>query len=142
MTKDSLYSEMYEVYCEGNSLAKVGERYGMTRQSVYSGFKLRGFELRSMIPRPYQEKDGLKFSLRNHGYLAATTGERQLMHRYVWEKHNGKIPPDHDIHHIDSNRVNNDISNLEIYTKSEHASLFSTGSNQFVKRPLKEREVN
>lgn len=142
MTKDSLYNEMYEVYCEGYSLAEVGVKYGMTRQSVYSGFKRRGYEMRAKNYQPYKMKDGIKFTLRNHGYLAATTGDRQLMHRYVWEKHYGEIPPNHDIHHIDRNRTNNDISNLELYTKSEHASLFSTGSNQFVKKPHKERVVN
>lgn len=142
MTKDTLYNEMYVIYCEGFSLAKVGERYGMTRQSVYSGFKRRGFAMRAKKNLPYLEKDGIKFTLRNHGYLAATSGNRQLMHRYVWEKHKGEIPPNHDIHHIDSNRTNNDISNLELYTKNEHAKLFSTGSNQFVKRPYKEREAN
>jgi len=133
---------MYEVYREGYSLAEVGVKYGMTRQSVYSGFKRRGFEMRAKNYQPFQELDGIKFTLRNHGYLAATSGDRQLMHRYAWEKYHGEIPPNHDIHHIDSNRTNNDISNLELYTKSDHARLFSTGSNQFVKKPYKERVVN
>lgn len=129
---------MYEAYCEGYSLAQVGEKFGITRQSVYIGFKRRGFELRAKAARPFQEIDGIKFTLRNHGYYSATTGDRQLMHRYVWEQHNGAIPPNHDIHHIDHDRSNNDISNLELYSKSEHARLFSTGSNQFIKKPYKE----
>lgn len=139
MAKHDLYAEMYEKYKEGLSLAEVGQLYGMTRQSVYSGFKRRGYILRAKNQQPYQMLDGIKFTLRNHGYFAATTGDRQLMHRYVWEKHNGPIPDDHDIHHIDHNRANNVIENLELYSKSEHARLFSTGSNQFVKKPYKER---
>lgn len=134
------YSEMYELYKTGKSLAEVGKEYGITRQSVYDGFRRRGYILRARNQRPYQIKDGIKFTLRNHGYLAATTGDRQLMHRYVWEMYNGKIPPNHDIHHIDHDKTNNCITNLELYSKSEHARLFSTGSNQYVKRSKKRRD--
>lgn len=133
------YAEMYELYKSGKSLAEVGKAYGITRQAVYDGFRRRKYILRARNRQPYQIKDGIKFTLRNHGYYAATTGDRQLMHRYVWEKYNGKIPPNHDIHHIDHDKGNNDISNLELYTKSEHARLFSTGSNQFVKKPYRGR---
>ncbi len=34
------------------------------------------------------------------------------LHRVVWEYHKGKIPEGYDIHHIDENKHNNDISNL------------------------------
>ena len=54
-------------------------------------------------------------------YLNSKTHKR--LHRYVWEKHNGKIPEGYDIHHIDGNKSNNDISNLQIMTKSEHIKL-------------------
>lgn len=138
MTKHWLYADMYESYMSGLSLAQVGERYGMTRQSVYEGFKRRGYVLRTKNERPFQVLDGIKFTLRNNGYFAATTGDRMQMHRYVWEKYNGKIPDGYDIHHIDHDRSNNDISNLEMYTKSDHARLFSTGSNQHIKKPYKE----
>jgi hypothetical protein len=124
--KNELYAEMYEAYKSGLSLAEVGKMFGMTRQSVYEGFSRRGFVLIAKNAQPFQVIDGIKFTLRNHGYYSATTGERQLMHRYIWEKHNGKIPESHDIHHIDHNRANNDISNLALYTKSEHARLFNS----------------
>jgi predicted DNA-binding protein YlxM (UPF0122 family) len=129
---------MYEKYSEGLSLSEVGNLYGITRQSVYDGFKRRSYQLRKRNEQSFQTYDGIKFTKRNHGYYAATTGERQLMHRYIWEKYNGPIPKGYDIHHIDHNRENNDITNLAIFTKSEHASLFNTGSNQYVKRPFKE----
>jgi hypothetical protein len=142
MAKHEKYAEMYEVYKSGKSLSEVGDMYGMTRQSVYEGFRRRSYPLRSKAEAPYQILDGVKFTLRNHGYYAATTGNRELMHRYVWRKRHGDIPENHDIHHVDRNRANNDISNLELYSKSDHARLFSTGSNQFVKRPFKESVVN
>lgn len=141
MTKNEQYADMYEVYKSGLSLAEVGKLYGMPRQSVYEGFSRRDYALREKNWQPVQTLDGIKFTVRKQGYYGATTGDRKLMHRFVWEKHNGPIPEGYEIHHIDHNRANNDISNLEIYTKSDHARLFSTGSNQHVKKPYKERVI-
>lgn len=45
------------------------------------------------------------------------------MHRYVWEYYNGKIPDDCEIHHIDGNKDNNDISNLQCVTVGEHREI-------------------
>lgn len=47
------------------------------------------------------------------------------LHRYVWEKINGKIPEGYQIHHKDHNRLNNNISNLELISRSEHMSHHS-----------------
>ena len=55
------------------------------------------------------------------------------MHRDVWEYYNGKILKGHDIHHIDRDKINNNITNLELYSKSEHAKKFNTGNNQYGK---------
>lgn len=46
-------------------------------------------------------------------------GNRSL-HRYVWEKYNGKVAKGYVIHHIDGNCQNNDISNLECITQEQH----------------------
>lgn len=45
---------------------------------------------------------------------------RSTLHRDTWEFHKGPIPPRHEIHHIDEDHSNNDISNLECLTKAEH----------------------
>lgn len=49
--------------------------------------------------------------------------EERLLHRRVWSDVNGPIPPDTDIHHKDGNWENNDISNLEAISSSEHRRL-------------------
>jgi len=36
-------------------------------------------------PRPFQFYNGKKFTLRDTGYYGMTTGDRKLMHRYIWE---------------------------------------------------------
>lgn len=50
-------------------------------------------------------------------------GKRWLEHRYVWEKHNGKIPKGYEIHHKDGNTKNNEIDNLEMLLSFDHKSL-------------------
>jgi len=44
-------------------------------------------------------------------------------HTIVWEYHNGAVPKGHDIHHKDFNKLNFNISNLELLTKSDHMKL-------------------
>lgn len=51
---------------------------------------------------------------------------RILEHRYVWQCHNGPIPANHVIHHIDGNIWNNDIDNLQCVTRAAHRRLHRT----------------
>jgi hypothetical protein len=44
----------------------------------------------------------------------------RLLHRVVWEHHRGPIPAGMHIHHIDGNRGNSDIFNLEMVSASDH----------------------
>lgn len=131
--KNNLYKQMYNSYRKGYSLSEVGKMFGITRQAVYSGFKCRRYKLRIKKVLPFLVFDNKKFTRRNNGYYGMTYGSRELMHRYVWRKHNGTIPKGYDIHHKDGNRENNDIRNLEIMSKSEHSSRFNTGRNQYSK---------
>jgi predicted nucleic acid-binding Zn ribbon protein len=76
------------------------------------------------------EYDGLRFSKdKKTGYYLSTTkidGKRKRLHRYVWEKYNGEIPKGYAVHHKDNNKGNNDISNLELIKKEQHAHLHGT----------------
>ena len=63
-------------------------------------------------------------------------------HRYLAEKYlmtddqaviiDGKkyLNPIYDVHHIDHNRLNNDLSNLQIMTRSEHSKLHGEEKRQ------------
>ncbi len=44
-------------------------------------------------------------------------------HRYVWEQANGPIPDGYDVHHIDGNGHNNDLSNLQLIKHGEHVAM-------------------
>ena len=74
-----------------------------------------------------------KRTINSNGYYRCTTRkqEQELLHRYKWEKEKGKIPKNYDIHHIDSNKENNNIENLECISKSEHTRLYSPHHNQY-----------
>ena len=59
------------------------------------------------------------------GYRRVHLGNRHydLEHRVVYRRHKGEIPLGMDVHHKDENRLNNDISNLEVIPKSDHARM-------------------
>ena len=44
------------------------------------------------------------------------------LHRAVWEAHNGPVPDGYDVHHINGNKADNDIENLQLMPASEHNS--------------------
>lgn len=54
--------------------------------------------------------------------------EKIYIHREIYEQIYGVIPKGYDIHHIDFNKLNNDISNLVCLTKAEHMRLHKTGN--------------
>lgn len=116
---------MYELYKEGNSLEKVGLSFSLSRQSVYSRFKRKNLELRTLKRKPFIIVDGYKFTINRDGYYECTTIDRLMLHNHEYEKINGLIPDGYEIHHIDHNKTNNNIENLMILTPKEHTTLHS-----------------
>lgn len=47
-------------------------------------------------------------------------GQNHHVHRLEWEKHHGKPPKGAIIHHIDGNKLNWHISNLQLLSRSDH----------------------
>ena len=131
--RNPVYDNAYAMYLDGLSLQQVANELGVTRQCIYKAFRRRGFVLRGINLNPYQYYDGKKFTLRNTGYYSLTTDDRCLMHRYVWEKEKGSIPDGWDIHHINLNRTDNRIENLECWPKAEHTRKYSPHNNQYTR---------
>ena len=74
----------------------------------------------------YAYIDGYKFKKdKKTGYYLSgvINGKRYRLHRYIYEKYNGPIPKGHDIHHIDHNKDNNEIENLQLLTRYNHKGL-------------------
>lgn len=132
---NDLVAAMYAMYKTGKSLKDIGIVYGRTRQCIYDVFRTRKYQLRSKELKGLQILNGINFTLTKRGYLrGSVNGVRVLMHRYVWETMRSPIPPGHDIHHLNRNRQDNRIENLELLSKSEHSRKYSTGHNQFTKK--------
>lgn len=90
-----------------------------------------------IILEKYQYFNNIKFTRdEKTGYYLNST-LRKRIHRYVWEFYNGSIPKGYEVHHIDGNKANNDISNLALLSKKEHALLH--GNNQSEKVLLRKR---
>lgn len=122
---DALAIRMYDRYCQGLSVEEVAREFGRSRQSVWKMWDRRGYQLRPVRgpARAAVEYGGVTYSVGTQGYMRSTTGDRHLLHRRVWQEANGTIPPGYDIHHRDHNKLNNDLGNLQLLTKAEHASL-------------------
>ncbi len=76
----------------------------------------------------YQFFEGRKFTrdVKTGYYLCSTndsTGSRKRMHVYVWEHYNGLVPNGCHIHHIDGDKSNNTIQNLQLLPAEEHEKL-------------------
>jgi len=70
---------------------------------------------------PWNFKGG---SLDSYGHrIIYINTKRVREQRYIWEKHNGKIPEGYIIHHINCNPSDNRIENLKCMSKSEHKKL-------------------
>ena len=62
--------------------------------------------------------------LTSKGYVRNWYGGRLRMeHDVVWERNFGAIPDGHCVHHIDHNKQNNHISNLQLVTHLEHKRI-------------------
>ena len=57
----------------------------------------------------------------------ATKTGMVLRYRYVLWKAGVEIPPKHDVHHKDGNRLNDALENLEVMPRGKHTSEHHTG---------------
>ena len=75
--------------------------------------------------------NGYKFrrDLKTGYYLSSNktdAGKRERLHVCVWRFFNGKVPKGYSVHHVDENKMHNDIENLSLMQKGEHSSLHGT----------------
>jgi hypothetical protein len=75
---------------------------------------------------PHNTRSDFEISIRKdksgipYQYIRVSLGKWELLQRYVWEQHHGKIPAKHIIAFRDKNSLNCDISNLELLSMAEN----------------------
>jgi hypothetical protein len=118
---------MYAAYRRGLSVGAVANLYHRTRQSVFSVFQSRGYELRHKQMIGAVKIRGVRFIPTKGGYLRGTVpdGRRMLAHQWIWEKKHGEIPDGMTLHFIDGNPKNVKIENLELVPREKHPELFA-----------------
>lgn len=75
-------------------------------------------------PRNHLYKDQVPvFYALHSGYVKFNVTKQTYMHRAIWEKHNGTIPPKMDVHHINGETLDNRLSNLLCVTRTQNTRV-------------------
>lgn len=115
-----------------------GVRFASHKIGVHSKGKKRVFTAEwkwNMSIAARNRKTTIGFRINSQGYIEITVGENKgrPQHDVIMEEHIGrKLLPNECVHHIDRNRRNNDLKNLRLMTKVEHARLHA--KENYVKR--------
>ena len=73
-----------------------------------------------------EQRDSKGRKLTPKGYVRIRcNGKARMEHDLIWEQYYGEIPEGYQIHHIDGNKANNNIENLQLVTPLEHKRLHS-----------------
>ena len=128
-----------EKYKELGSLQKVSDYFGVSKKLILNHMKR--FDI-PRNPRPSKKKKPKKIDTFHKGYIITWNGYKMIYkpehphsdgkgyireHILVMEKHLGRyLTEDEIVHHIDENKLNNDISNLQLMTKYEHKCYHSS----------------
>lgn len=100
----------------------------MRLKMVYNAKYNRWVSRNGLVYRYCKGKDKLVLCAdikHNVGYVLVSVKKTEhtnlmLKHRLVWETFNGEIPDGLEIDHIDTNKENNDLSNLRLVTKKQN----------------------
>jgi len=117
---DDRLRKNYIKYRNDFNIESLAKEMGRTKNFICRKAKELGF---TDISRSYTYN---RKTIQGSGYVHI--GHHGHEHRIIMEKKLGrKLKKDEIVHHKDGNRMNNDISNLQVMTKSEHTKHHQTG---------------
>ena len=132
---------MEEIYLEGSlpdvMVSNMGNFYRRERTIICTSPKGKEYTRTLKAQKLAAVSNGL-------GYLQVKTsmeGElhRKYAHVLVWEAFNGPIPDGYEIDHIDDNKQNNQLSNLQLLTRKQNMAKCHE-RNPHIKYNLKNQE--
>ena len=100
--------------------------FELHRVEVLEKDLLEGLPVVEVIDDTHQKFNGVIYSQNKDGHF-------KNIHRDVYKYYCGEIPENYVVHHIDENKSNNSITNLQLLTSTEHQILHNAAS----KRPYK-----
>jgi len=108
------------MYLEGSTFTEIGKAYRVNRTVASNAFRRAGFKKRLRIVD--------KIILKGHSYYKddgyyvrrMPCGKCVRLHREIWKHHNGVLEDEIIVHHIDEDKANNSITNLQAMTPSDH----------------------
>ena len=126
--------------CQVPECDRVAEIKGMCR--LHRTRELRGIPL----DRPNRHTDAPERRIGRHGYvlvfdrpLGVKGRRRVLEHRKVMEEYIGrKLFPHEQIHHLDHDRQNNAIENLEIWSTNQPTGARLTDKLKWVEKTIEQ----
>jgi len=126
-----------KMYSAGMSAVEIAKFFDLTYQCVYDRLaeigvktRTRSEQIKIMIKRgTYKVPKGKNHSRWNGGITISKDGYRSIRidgkyireHRYVWEKHNGVLPKNWIVHHINGDKLDNRIENLAAMSRKQHS---------------------
>lgn len=85
-------------------------------EKAHQAVRKKGLERFKREPRRYVSKRGY--------WIIYVPGIGDIKeHHHIWKKQFGEIPQGYHLHHINLNRLDNRIENLQLIPKKEHAKL-------------------
>jgi|SRR5579872_375174 len=127
--------EFARKYLELNSAAELARSLNVTLQAVVWRVKRIGIEISAEEKRRrWQESHGTNGSYRDNGYVLRYRPEHPSaskgcirVHRLIVEEAIGRyLTRTEKVHHIDTNRAHNEVSNLAIMSSRDHSRLHRT----------------
>lgn len=122
--KDWLSQKYIEENLTTHEIAAI---LGCRQPTVYKWMIRHGIALRRQVRRRKSNKYA--------AILHPKTRKIILKHRWIMEEHLGReLLPSENVHHIDGNPENNDLSNLIILTKSAHHRLHGKDTKKHMQK--------
>ena len=122
-------AELIRRYAAGETTPQLAATYGVAKSTISLRLKAAGVRLRGHGGNCRDPRGPLCTD--RDGYLKSTgrNGQACAIQRACWEACHGPIPSGRIIHHIDGDRLNNDIANLECLTRPAHIALHGRKPN-------------